>query len=125
MASWIGLTRINASFGTDALAGFQIAIRIILFALLPAWASRTPRRRWSASHWGGEARAGEQAVWRAGFYNLIFLGVAGLGFIVFAEPDRTSFFQGSHGSRDRRRLPAHHHLRVPVLALRHGPDEFL
>jgi len=36
MASWIGLTLINASFGTNALAGFTIAIRIILFALLPA-----------------------------------------------------------------------------------------
>jgi len=38
MASWIGLTRINASFGNRTpLAGYQIAIRIIIFALLPAW----------------------------------------------------------------------------------------
>src|SRR2546428_6945385 len=37
MASWIGLTRINASFGAEGLAGDTIAVRIIIFALLPSW----------------------------------------------------------------------------------------
>jgi len=87
MASWIGLTRINASFGTDALAGFQIAIRIILFALLPAWGLANAAATMVGQSLGaGKPERGEQAVWRAGFYNLIFLGVAGLAFNVFANP---------------------------------------
>jgi len=87
MASWIGLTRINASFGTDALAGFQIAIRIILFALLPAWGLANAAATMVGQSLGaGKPERGEQAVWRAGFYNVIFLGIAGLAFNVFANP---------------------------------------
>jgi len=86
-ASWIGLTLINASFGTDALAGFQIAIRIILFALLPAWGLANAAATLVGQSLGaGKPERGEQAVWRAGFYNLIFLGVAGLAFNLFANP---------------------------------------
>jgi len=94
MASWIGLTRINASFGTDALAGFQIAIRIILFALLPAWGLANAAATMVGQSLGaGKPERGEQAVWRAGFYNLIFLGVAGLAFNLFANPIAHLFSQ--------------------------------
>jgi len=87
MASWIGLTRINASFGTDALAGYQIAIRIIIFALLPSWGLANAAATMVGQALGaGKPDRGEQAVWKAAFYNVIFLGAAGLIFVIFANP---------------------------------------
>jgi putative MATE family efflux protein len=87
MASWIGLTRINASFGTDALAGYQIAIRIIIFALLPSWGLANAAATMVGQSLGaGKPERGEEAVWKAAFYNVCFLGVAGLLFVAFANP---------------------------------------
>ncbi len=92
MASWIGLTRINASFGTEALAGYQIAIRIIIFALLPSWGLANAAATMVGQALGaGKPERGEQAVWRAAFYNLVFLGAAGLIFIAFANPIANQF----------------------------------
>jgi putative MATE family efflux protein len=92
MASWIGLTRINASFGTEALAGYQIAIRIIIFALLPAWGLANAAATMVGQALGaGKPERGEEAVWKAAFYNLIFLGVAGLCLVLFANPIAHAF----------------------------------
>src|SRR5437867_620764 len=87
MASWIGLTRINASFGAEGLAGYTIAIRIIVFALLPAWGLANAAATMVGQSLGaGKPERGEQAVWRAAFYNVVFLGTAGLLFITLANP---------------------------------------
>jgi len=87
MASWIGLTRINASFGAEGLAGYTIAIRIIIFALLPSWGLANAAATMVGQALGaGKPERGEQAVWRAAFYNVIFLGTAGLLFITLANP---------------------------------------
>ena len=87
MASWIGLTRINASFGAEGLAGYTIAIRIIIFALLPSWGLANAAATMVGQALGtGKPERGEEAVWRAAFYNVIFLGTAGLLFITLANP---------------------------------------
>ena len=85
MASWIGLVRIISSFGSNAVAGYTFGIRVILFALLPSWGMANAAATMVGQALGaGNPERGEQAVWKAGFYNMIFLGVVGLLFIVFA-----------------------------------------
>ena len=86
-ASWIGLVRIISTFGAAALAGYTIAMRIIIFALLPSWGLANAAATMVGQALGaGRPERGEQAVWRAGLYNMFFLGTAGLIFITLATP---------------------------------------
>lgn len=85
MASWIGLVRIISSFGSNAVAGFTFGIRVILFALLPSWGMANAAATMVGQSLGAkDPKRAERAVWQAGFYNMIFLGIVGLSFILFA-----------------------------------------
>jgi putative MATE family efflux protein len=91
-ASWIGLVRILATFGSTALAGYTIGLRIIVFALLPSWGMSNAAATMVGQALGArKPERAEKAVWLAGFYNMCFLGVVGLLFELFAGPIVTLF----------------------------------
>jgi Na+-driven multidrug efflux pump len=92
MASWIGLVRIVATFGSQALAGYTIGIRIIVFALLPSWGMSNAAATMVGQALGAkDPDRAERAVWRACLYNLAFLSIIGLSFVVFARPIVSAF----------------------------------
>jgi MATE family, multidrug efflux pump len=92
MASWIGLIRTLSSFGSDAVAGYTIGIRVIIFALLPSWGMGNAAATMVGQALGArKPDRAERAVWKAGFYNMVFLGIVGLIFVLTA-PQIIHFF---------------------------------
>jgi len=83
--SWIGLVRVVSSFGSQALAGYTIAFRVVIFALLPSWGMANAAATMVGQSLGaGKPDRAEQSVWMASRYNLYFLGVVSLFFMTLA-----------------------------------------
>lgn len=84
-SSWVVLMLIMATFGSEVLAGYTIAIRIMMFTLMPAWGMSNAAATLVGQNLGAkQPERAEASVWKTGKYCAIFMGTVSVIYIVFA-----------------------------------------
>jgi putative MATE family efflux protein len=91
-ASWLALIRIASLFGTAAVAGYGLGIRIFMFVILPSWGLSNAAATMVGQNLGaGHPERSEKAVYQTGLYNMCYMAVLSALFLVCA-PQIAGFF---------------------------------
>jgi putative MATE family efflux protein len=86
MTSWIFLMRILADIGSQAVAGATIAMRIMMFTMMPAWGMSNAAATLVGQNLGAqEPQRAEASVWRIGAYNMVYLLAVSVVFFTIPE----------------------------------------
>jgi Na+-driven multidrug efflux pump len=95
-ASWVFMVRIIATFGSEVVAGYTIALRVIIFTILPSWGLANTASTLLGQNMGaGKIENGIKTVWTVAWVNMAFMAVVSILFFTLGTEIMTLFDNNS------------------------------